>query len=261
MRDPVNLKTIPLLDNEKVTITFNGLPEYNREDYDLNVDKQYKKYILDIKRSTRHSFEYSHLRGFLKEYCGMNKCSFYRHVQGSNGSHVKIEIHHDPFTIEDIIGIVARKRACYNENIDVPMVCKEVMYLHYSLLVGLISLSTTIHSLVGNGYLFVPTQKVLGRYKEFVQLYNDFILPEQKDILSRIEAMSETYDEAEGMKLLEKKFIYIDINGDEYNIPTTQDIINLMNQRISDINDRPKIEPPRITPFIKYNDTDKPVIF
>ena len=262
MRDPNNMKTIPLANGEKVTIIFNGLPEYNREDYDLNVEKQYKKYILDIKRSTRHSFEYSNLMGFLKNYCDMNKCSFYRHVNGGHGSRVKIEIHHDPFTIEDIIGIVARKRLFYRENIDVPMVGKEVMYLHYNLLVGLISCSTTVHALISNGYLFVPTQKVMGKYKEFVQLYDQFILPEQKDILSRIEAMSDVYDEAEGMKLLQKKYIYIDINGDEYKLPTYQDIIDLMNQRITDINtERKPIEGiKRISPFIKNNEA-KPIIY
>lgn len=239
MRDPLNMQHPEIFIEEKSYMVFDSLPVYDKEDYDLNNDKSFKKYILDIKRDVRTSFEYSHFMAFLKEFLNMNQCSFFKNVSGANSRKVKIEIHHDPFTIEDIIRIVVRKRQATGENMDVPLVGKEVAYLHYTLLVGLIPLSVTVHELVGNGFLFVPTTKVLGRYKEFVNLYDEFISPEQRDILSRIEDATAVYDEAEGMKILTKHLIYVDISGDEYQLPTYQDIIELMNDRISELS-KPK---------------------
>lgn len=262
MRDPLNRPIVDISLGDRTYLTFDSLPEYTKQDYDLNVDKSYKKYILDIKRDVRTSFEYSQLMAFLKENLDMNKCSFFKNVSGANSRRVKIEIHHDPFTIEDIIRIVARKRVECGENTDVPMVAKEVAFLHYNLLVGLIPLSTTVHELVGNGFLFVPTTKVLGKYKEFVSLYNDYILPEQRDVLERIEQATEVYDEAEGLNLLEKHMIYIDISGDGYTFPKYEDIISLMRERLSDLN-KPKEEQKEkylVKPLIKL-DNQTPVIF
>lgn len=257
MRDPLHIQRTNVYLGDKTCMAFDSLPEYNKQDYDLNVEKSYKKYILDIKRDVRTSFEYSHLIAFLKENLDMNKCSFFKNVSGENSRRIKIEIHHDPFTIEDIIRIVAKKRIDLGENTDVPMVAKEVAFLHYNLLVGLIPLSTTVHEMVGNGFLFVPTTKVFGRYREFVKLYDDYILPEQKDVLERIEEYTKVYNETDGMNLLEKHMIYIDISGDGYAFPRYDDIISLMRERISDLN-KPKQDQKEkylISPLIKYNDS------
>lgn len=264
MRDPLNQQIPNIYLDEKTYMVFDSLPVYDREDYDLNVDKQFKKYVLNIKADARTSFEYSHFMQFLKENLDMNKCSFFKNVSSANSRRIKIEVHHDPFTIEDIIRIVIRKRQVCGENLDVPMVSKEVIYLHYNLLVGLIPLSSTVHELVGNGYLFVPTTKVLGRYKEFVKLYDEFIYPEQKDVLERIELATAVYDENEGMKLLTKHMIYIDISGDEYQFPVYQDIINLMRKRITDLNSKPQEEQQEkylIKPLIKFGDKSNLTIF
>lgn len=263
MRDPLNRQKVDICLGDRTYLVFDSLPEYTRQDYDLNVEKSYKKYILDIKRDVRTSFEYSHFISFLKENLDMNKCSFFKNVSGENSRRIKIEVHHDPFTIEDIIRIVAKKRIDCGENTDVPMVAKEVAFLHYNLLVGLIPLSTTVHELVGNGFLFVPTTKVFGAYKEFVKLYDDYILPEQKDVLERIEQLTEVYDETEAMNMLERHMIYVDISGDGYTFPSYEEIINLMRERISELN-KPKEDQKEkylVSPLIKYGTNNKDVIF
>lgn len=265
MRDPLNHQTVDVCLNDKTYLVFNDLPMYDKEDYDLNVDKEYKRYILDIKRDVRTSFEYSKFILYLKENLDMNKCSFFKNISSDDGNHrVKIEIHHDPFTIEDIIRIVAKKRLDNQENIDVPMVAKEVAYLHYILLVGLIPLSTTVHELVGNGFLFIPTTKVFGRYKEFVKLYDQYILPEQKDILDRIEAATSVYNEAEASKILEKHLIYVDLDNDEYQLPSYQEIIDLMKQRVTNINqdnEQRNLERNLINPIKMITKDEKRTIF
>lgn len=256
MRDPLNRHHVNPCLGDRTYLAFDSLPEYEKADYDLNVEKSYKRYILDIKRDVRTSFEYSHFISYLKENLDMNKCSFFKNVSGANSRKVRIEVHHDPFTIEDIIRIVAKKRLDLGENTDVPMVAKEVAYLHYNLLVGLIPLSTTVHEMVGNGFLFVPTTKVFGRYKEFVKLYDDYIMPEQKDVLDRIEELTGVYDESEAMNLLERHMIYVDLSGDQYQFPSYSDIIELMRERMKELN-KPKeqqIEKYLIKPLIKLGD-------
>ena len=64
---------------------------------------------------------------------------------------IKIEIHHYPFSLYDIVRIVYKKRCYFNEPMNVELVAKECTMLHYQLLVGLIPLSSTAHQLFHAG--------------------------------------------------------------------------------------------------------------
>lgn len=246
MRDVLNLNPVNLESGNYTVISFDSLPEYNTQDYDLNIPKEYEKFILDVKKECRSSFEYSHYMGFLKENLDMNKCSFLENVTGQNSRRIHIEIHHDPFTIEDIIRIVVRKRLCYCELMEPEQVAKEVMYLHYKLMIGLIPLSKTVHQLVGNNYLFVPTTHIFGNYKAFVEAYNEFIDPEMKAVLNRIEEATLMYSEYEekARDILSKHYIYINV-GDQQ-IPSYNDIIEMMKDKLTELNNAPIIVQPPV---------------
>lgn len=238
MRDVLNLNPINFDPDKTTVICFDKLPEYDRTDYDLNIPKEYEKFIIDVKGDCRGSFEYQQYMKYLKDNLDMNKCSFFKNVSGENTRRVKIEIHHDPFTIEDIIRIVVRKRLAYLELMEPEQVAKEAMFLHYNMMVGLIPLSTTVHQLVGNNYLFVPTTHVMGNYRAFVQAYDEFIDPEMKAILARIEEATLVYDDSRAQKLLERHYIYIDVGGDEYDLPSYEVIIQMMKDKIREINEK-----------------------
>jgi len=215
-------------------ILINQIPYFSIEEYDLFDDNDRKKFIKTLKRNIRGSFEYRAYVSYLRENLEMNKCSFYNNVNNIETFKIKIEIHHEPFTLEDICKIVFNKRIHNNESLEIEMVAKEVMYIHYINLVGLIPLSSTVHELVHNNYLFIPSSKVYGNYKKFVELYHDYLEPEQLDTLDRIEEITRVYDHNENTKLLSKKFIYVDATG-AYDIPHVEDITAIMKQRISDI--------------------------
>ena len=83
----------------------------------------------------------------------MNKCSFYENVSNIDSNDIKIEIHHEPISLYDICIIVYNKRNFFHENLS--ELLKEVMLLHYKLLIGLIPLAETVHELVHNKYLFI----------------------------------------------------------------------------------------------------------
>lgn len=239
MRDPGTVhQSYEYIDQVPTTIVIDTLPDYDRYDFDLNDDKSFKNYIASIKKKcVRGSFEYKAMIRFLREYMDMNKCSFYLNVNNIDSTKIRIEVHHEPLSLEDIIRIVYAKRSDLHEPIDEELVAKEVMYLHYDMMVGLIPLAETVHELVHNQYLFVPTTKVFGKYREFVARYKFWMLPEQLEVLKRIESASEDY-ENNHQDILSKQYIYIDATG-AYDLPRTEDMVEMIKDRIHVVMDKP----------------------
>ena len=235
MRDPDSTLKYEL-ESPPVVIKMNEIPEYNLYDYDLNDDKSFKKYMFAIEKSVRNSFEYKLLIQYLRTYMDMNQCAFYKNVNNLDTTKIRIEIHHEPLSLYDICLIVYNKRVAFNELLDEELVAKEVMFLHYNLLVGLIPLAETVHQLVHAQYLFVPTTAVLGKYREFVNMYEPYMLPEQIEILSKIEEATAVYDNSDAEDILSRHYIYIDMSG-EYNIPKYEDIANMIKEHIKEISD------------------------
>ena len=234
MRDPDSIVKGYELDAPPAIIKMHDIPEYNLYDFDLNDEKSFKSYIQTIERVTRNSFEYKELINYLKEYMDMNQCAFYKNMNGTEIGKSYIEIHHEPLSLFDISLIVYNKRVAFNEPLDEEYVAKEVMYLHYNLLVGLIPLAETVHQLVHGQYLFVPTTAVLGKYREFVDRYQAYMIPEQLETLTRIEEATAVYNDEDAKTILGKNYIYVDMSG-EYDLPKTEDIVALVKERIKEL--------------------------
>ena len=160
MIDPDNIILVDK--NKNNSISIDNIPEFDFEIWDLESEKELKRYFFTIEREVRHSYEYRELIQYIKDNYDMNRCSFIK-VSGTDEVNVSIEIHHYPFTLYDIVEIVYRKRLYYQERLDVELVAKEVTFLHYKLLVGLIPLSKTVHQLTHAGKIFIPIEAVLGR--------------------------------------------------------------------------------------------------
>lgn len=235
MINPVNLIKIDnLSDSNDKVFKITDLPQYDFEDYDLSDGKDFSRYLSDIENIVRGSYEYREMIKYLRDYCEMNKTGNYESIANTDSYRVKIEIHHTPFTLFDICKIVYDKRAFYHEDLSPEMVAKEVMELHYKQLVGLYPLTQTEHQLVHNQYLFVPTDKVWGRYDLFVSLYDPFIDPDLKDTLKDIEEYSRLYNEERQRQLISQSNIYIDPNG-AYQLPVFDQIKDIMSNRITTI--------------------------
>lgn len=190
------------------------IPVMDIEDYDLFDDKEREKYINDLERHVRSSYEYRNMVQYLREYMNMNSCAFIPNVTNEVNRKIKIELHHFPFTLRDICVTILNKRIKNNEMLTIESVAYEVMFVHYSLMVGLIPLSETVHQLVHSQYIFIPTDKVYGYYKNFVKTYNDYIDPELLDKLDELERLTiaGTYNDSY-KEVLEKKYITIDMEG------------------------------------------------
>ena len=190
------------------------IPVMDIEDYDLFDDKEREKYINDLERHVRSSYEYRNMVQYLREYMNMNSCAFIPNITNEVNRKIKIELHHSPFTLRDICVTILNKRMKNNEMLTIESVAYEVMFIHYSLMVGLIPLSETVHQLVHSQYIFIPTDKVYGYYKNFVKTYNDYIDPELLDKLDELERLTiaGTYNDSY-KEVLEKKYITIDMEG------------------------------------------------
>lgn len=233
MRDPDLLNRPTIYPDKKDVIVIHNLPEYDIEDYDLFDDKDFDRFIFDIKKYCRQSFEYKEMIRYLRENVEMNKCSFYKNVNNVNSFNIKVEIHHEPFSIEDIIRIVVNKRICLNECMDVEICAKEVMYLHYNMMVGLIPLAETPHELVHNKYLFIPLDSVYGNYKEFINRYEPYMTSEYLATLDSLIQATLKY-RGEDLAILNRQTVYIDSTG-AYDLPPLEVIKELMRTTMNNI--------------------------
>jgi len=235
MRNPNNIQVITEGNSAPSRVyKISNVPEYDYEDYNLYDHKQFKKYIDDIERNCRFSFEYNRWVYFLRENMNMNSCSIYQMVSNRETFKIKIHLHHDPLTLFDICMAVYKRRAAAKEDISIDAVCNEVMYQHYMMRVGIIPLSETVHELVHNGFGFIPTYAVFGKYWEFVDLYSEWIDEQTKDTLSMIEEKSKTYNMDEWKELLSTSLIYLDTSNAFDQVPL-EDVQKSMRERINEL--------------------------
>lgn len=221
-------------DNDSTLIEIKELPYYEDECYDFNDEKSFKHYMADLERVIRNSFEYRSLINYLRSTEGMDKCSFLENVVAEHGSKVRIELHHSPLTLYDICLTVLRKRQAKNEDVDINSVAEEVMYLHYIGWVGLIPLSETVHEMVHNQYVFVPTNLVRGNWRAFVESYHDFIGSETLDAIDNAERATEQNLMDQRMGVFNNHKIYLDVNG-SYMLPRKDDSKKSIYSHISDL--------------------------
>ena len=159
----------------------------------LETDRDKEKFIKRVEKVVRDSMEYKDYILFLKDYVNMNHCAFFTNVANKEGSKVRIEIHHEPLTLFDIVAIVLEKHLAEGIPISDFYIAEEVMELHYQNKVGLIPLSKSIHQIVHHSDdIFIPINLVYGNYKEFLDEYLEFCDDDFSDmILDKVEGKIE----------------------------------------------------------------------
>jgi len=231
-RDPSNLIKVNYNPTHREIKKFDNIPDYDKEDFDLNDSKQFTHYTKYIEKLVRQSMEYQSFISYLREYADMNRCTFFKNVSNIDTYKIRIEIHHEPLTLFDILMAVYNKRVAYREDLEPCMVAKEILFYHYKLYVGLIPLSETIHELVHNQYIFVPTNAIFGRYKEFVKGFKPFIEEETLSILNKIERVSENYSLDSVEALLSPHIIAIDTTGAN-KMPQREEIMDFIKSNLN----------------------------
>lgn len=161
-------------------------------------DKCKKKFIKSIERIIRKSFEYRNYIGFLKNELDLTRCTFLPAVNILELNNSKLEFHHYPFTLFDIVSIVLDNKINNGMTKFNPFdLAEEVTKLHYSNYIGLVPLSLTAHELAHDGKLFINLKYVNGNYKKFISLYNVINESENgyNEMLDTLKRLSEKEDE------------------------------------------------------------------
>ena len=220
------------------TIKINDVPEFETEVYCLEDEKERKKFIKDVENRVRSSFEYKRFINYIRDYMQMNQDAFLEGIDNKESFDVKIEIHHYPFTLYDIVEIILNKRSYYKETISVNMVAKEVMSCHYKLIIGLIPLSETVHELNHNSRIFIPVNKVLGRYNLFIEYYKPFIEPYMLETVERIEKYSkENRSNILDTNIIKQNKIVYDVKDKNYALPAPDKVSSDMIEQMKLIKD------------------------
>ena len=63
-----------------------NIPPMDVEDYDLFDDKERERYIIDLERHVRSSYEYRAMVNYLREYMNMNSCAFIPSITNETSS-------------------------------------------------------------------------------------------------------------------------------------------------------------------------------
>ena len=132
----------------------------------ISNDKERHKFIKRVEKIVRSSKEYRDYIQFLKEHVGLDKCVFFQNVTngGENKkSRISIEIHHEPFTLYEIVDTVLTKYQDEGLPINDLLIADEVLELHYNNQVGLVPLSKTMHEMIHNSTkVIVPLNMCYG---------------------------------------------------------------------------------------------------
>lgn len=238
----INVENINPIDriytNDQISIiNINELPYFDLEQYDFNDSKSFAKYISDLERIVRNSFEYRQFIYYLRNTEGMSECSVLENVSNKSNAQIKIEIHHSPFTLYDICTIVFKKRSSLNESLNINAVAEEILYLHYIGWVGLIPLSATVHDMVHNSYVFIPTNKIRGFYRQFIESYYNYINPDLLDCIDAAEKATKEGLDKKRKELFNNHRIYVNANG-SYELPENKRLKEDIKIHIDDVKNK-----------------------
>ena len=143
---------------------------YTPKTVKLSTGKERKKFIKTVERIVRSSMEYRDYTSFLKENINMDHCAFFENISCKTDKKAKIEIHHEPLTLYDLVTIVLAKYEDEGLPLNDLYIADEVLELHYMNMVGLIPLSITLHKMVHNSdKLPIPLSFCYGEYNKLLE--------------------------------------------------------------------------------------------
>lgn len=201
--------------SEYVKIVNLDTPENMEYHVNIETGKDRQKFIDQIKKIVRGSKEYRDYIQFLKDHMDLNKCAFFQNINGEKTSRgkVSIELHHEPFTLQDYVDVVIEKYLDNGTELNSLLIADEVIGLHYENKVGLIPLSKTMHEVVHNSNkILIPLNMVYGEYSKFLDEYDSYIPEELYDKLQRKLDMTKNLT-PESFDAIRKEFTYIDVKG------------------------------------------------
>ena len=204
-------------DNIEVMVIDNpGEYEY-QENYETDPEKE--AIVKQAEALCRASMEYSDYIAYLRSNVGMDACAFFNNISKANSKKIRIEVHHAPLTLFDIIKLVLDRAIRTGDEINPMLLAEEATRIHYMNQVGLIPLSKTLHEVVHNSdKLVIPMYMVYGDFRAFLENFSEELeMKENSHIKAKIQKMIDQTRELndKSFDVLKEKFTYITVDGFE----------------------------------------------
>lgn len=204
-------------DNIEVMVIDNpGEYEYH-ENYETDTEKE--AIVKQAEALCRASMEYSDYIAYLRSNVGMDACAFFNNISKANSKKIRIEVHHAPLTLFDIIKLVLDRAIRTGDEINPMLLAEEATRIHYMNQVGLIPLSKTLHEVVHNSdKLVIPMYMVYGDFRAFLENFSEELeMKENSHIKAKIQKMIDQTRELndKSFDVLKEKFTYITVDGFE----------------------------------------------
>ena len=212
----------PIRSRRTVNVSIDEKP--NRTIHLIANNRARDKFIKQIEKLIRGSEEYKEYIKFLKTKMHMNRCYVNPTIMSVNGKKYSIELHHEPFTLYDLVDIEIIRREKEGIDLDKFSIAETVMGLHYDGLVGLIPLSKTQHELVHSSKVFIPLQHIYQDFYKYYEIFSDVLESEEcshiKEKLDTKIALSLRCSDVQS-DVNNPEFVYIDVDG--FNVPQVPD--------------------------------------
>lgn len=182
----VNDKVITQRPIESLSFEFKGF-------YDDKVFTRFVKHVEKIIRADKSYLNY--VKKIKETEDNLAKDVILNNLKSTDAA---IEMHHHPFTLYDIVSIVA----LHNFNNDIEFnsfsLATEVIALHYANMVGLAPMSVTTHQLAHlaveqkskRRYVSLTKKQIFGKYEIFAETYKDGLTLDTRQKLTDFEAIS-----------------------------------------------------------------------
>lgn len=188
-------------------------PIVHKERFEFLDEKAKQKFIGKIEKIIRKSIEYKNFIKFLKDELDMEECTFFSKLK-EKCKNIKIEIHHEPFCLYDLVHICINMFMEYRYSLNEFAIAEEVMKWHYMGLIGLIPLSSTVHGLVHDGELFIPINYPFGDIKGFYEEFSPYMTENHREMFATIIERSVHYKNILP-DVLKKRYVYLNVDGFE----------------------------------------------
>ena len=201
----------------KKTLSLSITDKPVRPIYPIKSESERDRFISICEKFIRSSMEYREYMAFLKDKMDFNRCAVLSNVINGNGKKYSIEIHHEPFTLYDLVDIEIMRRETEHLPIEILPIAESVMCLHYVGIVGLIPLSKTQHELIHSSKCFIPLQHIYQDYDKYYEKFEEYI-EEAEHIKKKLDVKIQLSLECSKIQSdSEPEYVYLNVDG--FNFP------------------------------------------
>jgi hypothetical protein len=193
-----------------------GKPAFYAEMQLLDNEKNKEKFVKSIERAIRTSPEYRNYIKYLKTEALLNYCVLMGAMPEEVAQKLKIEMHHCPITLYDLVDTVLIKYLVLDKPFTRLSIANEVMDAHFMSNIGIVPMTVTAHQMAHKGVKLIKPTDIFGNFHRFLEQYENFVPEETRSKVAGLLALKSEFVETIRENVLtvdEKLFIEDDLKN------------------------------------------------